>query len=296
VSNDGKVLTRTKGSGMRVDGFPGCKSLAVVAAVLCWAAGVVSAADTSGGITVVGVGKVTQAPTQVEIPAMISGEAALAGDAIVKYRSAKKQALKALNELKVPGLKIVEQGFRMAHSSNQQQMMQMMMQGNVQQKMQQKVLVYERVKIVLSDVKELKRDVLMDTLVKIIDAAKDAGLITTGRELSMIEMQMSRGTPTSLVSFHIPDRKKLQEEAQRQAFADAKAKAERLARLAGLKLGKAVAIHESALEQPRSQTTTTNWYYAMLAAASDDDDSDSGSDAFAQVTEGVQLTVTFVAE
>ncbi|MBI1374177.1 MAG: DUF541 domain-containing protein [Phycisphaera sp.] len=280
---------------MRLQRIPGFTTIGLLAVMLVGVAPPAArAADPASGITVVGLGHASQAPTVVEIPAMISGEAPLAADAIVKYRGAKQQALKALGELKVPGLKIEEQGFRIAHSTNAQQMMQMMMQGNVQQKMQQKVLVYEEVNIVLENAPTLKPDELMDTLVKVVDAAKDAGLITTGRELSMIEMQMSRGTPTSLVSFKIADPSKLYEAAQEKAYADALRKAERLAKLAGLKLGRAVSIQESTVSNNDTKATgAVSWYAMMLAASDDDEKKDSGSDVFAEVSRDVQLTVTF---
>src|SRR4051812_26150168 len=65
-----------------------------VALMLCsltWAQ-TISAQDNTG-ITVAGTAKVAGKPTSVEIPCIVSGDAELTADAIVKYRDARKRAV-----------------------------------------------------------------------------------------------------------------------------------------------------------------------------------------------------------
>ena len=56
------------------------------------------------GIAVYGTGELTARPNMVEIDLHVSGKAELTGDALVKYRDAKKRLLEALDKLKLPGL------------------------------------------------------------------------------------------------------------------------------------------------------------------------------------------------
>src|SRR4051812_14135584 len=68
-------------------------------------------AAENDGITVIGNGEAKSRPTQVEIGALVAGDAELAADAIVKYRDAKKHAVDALQALKLSALVIESSGF-----------------------------------------------------------------------------------------------------------------------------------------------------------------------------------------
>src|SRR2546423_1681559 len=105
----------------------------------------------NAGITVSGSGTVKSKPTEVEIGAIVSGEAELTNDAMVKYRDAKKRAVAAIEGLKVKDLTVESNGVSVnqALDPNAQQMM---MNGRAANIGKPKVQASESLKIVLKGV------------------------------------------------------------------------------------------------------------------------------------------------
>src|SRR5947209_8179241 len=85
-------------------------------------------AEQQQGITVSGTGTVKSKPTEVEIGAMVSGEAELTNDAMVKYRDAKKRAVAAIEGLKIKDMAIESNGVSINQAIDPNAA-QMMMQG-----------------------------------------------------------------------------------------------------------------------------------------------------------------------
>src|SRR5437764_726719 len=81
-------------------------------------------------------------------------------------------------------------------------------------------------------------------------AARDAGLVIgpggpkTYQQMMMMA-QYGQTAGGGLATFKIPDATALRSQAYQKSMEDAKAKAQRLAELAGAKLGKVVAVHEN---------------------------------------------------
>ncbi len=130
-----------------------------------------------------------------------------------------------------------------------------MMQGNAAGPSKQQVQVAEQLKIVLSGLDKLKDEELMETVLKVIDTGRDAGLVIGRAPRNYYEMQMmynSGAQGGALVTFLLADADALREQAYKAAMADARGRAERLANLAGVKLGKIVA---AATRSPAPRTT-----------------------------------------
>src|SRR3954471_13768278 len=135
----------------------------------------VRAQDTTG-ITVAGTAKVSAKPTTVEIPCIVSGDAELTADAIVKYRDARKRGVSAIEGLKIDGLSVDSKGYSVKDyvDANAQQMA--MQRGQAVANTKQKVSVTEQLRIVIKDVDKMEQAALMDTMLKVLDTVRDSGL------------------------------------------------------------------------------------------------------------------------
>jgi uncharacterized protein len=259
----------------------------VVAAVLA-AAGAArgqSVVPANQGITVWATGTAKAKATQVEVVATLTSESEIANDAITKYRDAKRRALEAVGKLGVDGLTVEETGMSMGNVIPQQQL-QMMMNGqaaNVKASFQ----VTERLRLTLKGIDKLEPVPLADTLVKIMDGGKDAGLLIGEKPPSNYyeyNNMMNRGGQQTAVLFKLADADAVKQKAYEAAVADAKAKAARLAQLSGVKLGPVTSITEGPVSPtnpfPRPGVT----------------DSDPSSAIFGEIPVTVVLTVQFGIE
>jgi uncharacterized protein YggE len=215
--------------------------------VMC---GVVSAED---GILVQGSGEAKGKPTEVEITATLSGDSELAADAIVKFHDAKKKALAAIEALKNPNLTVVAEGIAIDTPVDANAQM-MAMRGQAVPPTQ-KVEVQETSRLVLKNVDKLDADALMEQVLKVVDVAKDAGfVIGASSGQSIYEIQRNGGQGTPIVVFKLPDAEALRDEATKAAVEDAKARAQKVADLAGVKLGRvqSVTLGEGRMESSQA--------------------------------------------
>ncbi len=200
------------------------------------------------GITVAGTATVKSKPTEVEIGAVVSGEAELTNDAMVKYRDAKKRAVAAIEGLKLPRLTIESTGVSVSQAIDPNAQQQMM-QGRASNVGKPKVQASESMKISIKGVDKIAVDALMDTVMKVIDTGRDAGLqIGPPTPMNYYQMQMMQqsGQGQGMLQFKIGDPSTQREQVYKEAMEDAKKKAQRLADLAGVKLGRIVSIQDSA--------------------------------------------------
>jgi uncharacterized protein YggE len=252
------------------------------------------------GISVAGTGEVKAKPTSVEINATISGDAELAADAIVKYRDARRRAIEALNGLKLEGLKIDTGGFSVAQGMDPAQA-QAMMQGNSTSAGKARVNVSEQLKLTLSGLEKFKEEELMDTVLKVLDTGRDAGLVIgrpTPRNYYEMQMYYNSGNAATgnLVAFKLTDPDALREQAYKQAMDDARKKAERLASLAGVKLGRIKSVKDAG---SGGTGNASNPQAAMMmmavygAAVPQDNSAELTSPVFKEISVKVNLAVQF---
>jgi uncharacterized protein YggE len=247
------------------------------------------------GISVAGSGEVKAKPKVVEINATVTGDAELAADAIVKYRDARRRAVAALNGLKLEGLKIDSNGFSVAQGMDTAQM-QAMMQGNTAPAGKQRVSITEQLKLNLTVLDRYKDEELMDTVLKLLDTGRDAGLVI-GRTppRNYYEMQMfynnGGGQQGSLVAFKLVEPDAMREQAYKAAMDDAKKKAERLATLAGVKLGRIVSVKDAvAVNSGNPQNAAIMAMYGVVAPQ---DSGELSSGVFKEISVKVNLAVQF---
>jgi uncharacterized protein YggE len=274
---------------------------AIISSVSLFAATTAAIADENAeqGISVIGTGTVKGKPTIIEMSANVSGEAELANDARVKYQDAKKKGLAALNALNNPDLSVEAEGPAVSQAVNPQAQMQMM-QGVAPAAEKSKVQISESLKILVKGVDKLTPDQLLEMVLKMIDTCRDAGLqVGPPPATNYIQMQIraQTGAPDSLVSFKIPDKTDLENRAYEQAVADAKAKAEKIAVLSGVKLGRVLSVKDQGVASGSSNSTNPIMEIygeaAAAAAGGKTEDRSVSSDAPGDIPVSVHLLVTF---
>jgi uncharacterized protein YggE len=198
------------------------------------------------GITVEGSGEARTVPDVVEINLKLSARGELTDDAVVKHRDARKRALETFKALKLENLKIEEKDLSL-RPGNAQEMWQMMWNGMpASQNKRTQIEVGSTLRARLVDVGKVPTEELMSTIGKLLDAAQDSG---AGLGLSDADMMMMRYygggvQQNSLVKFVVTNVGEIREKAYDTAVADARKRAERLARLNGVKLGAVLAVDE----------------------------------------------------
>jgi uncharacterized protein len=210
-----------------------------------------TAMDNIEGFTVAGKGSISVKPNSVEIDIDIAASSELTGDAIVKYRDAKRRINDAFAGLKLSNVSIEERGLLV----DQKGMQNPYMWGGFQPNMRTKTEVQLSRKLVikLSDVRKMQEEALLQLIGKLLDVAQDAGgHVGTQNFFNPYYYNPWQQNFGGLVRFVVDDFDKLQEQAYEQAIADAKARAERLARLSKVELGPVVGIREIAVPGERT--------------------------------------------
>ena len=206
------------------------------------------------GISVSGTATVHAKPTVVEIVGIVAVDAELASDARVKFFDARKKAVDTIQALHEPDptFKLsgptIKQGLDPV-SQNQMQ------QGVAQVSPKQRVQIYEEVLLVMSGVDKLESDKLVEKVLKIIDVLHEAGMgVGEMTPRSAYEWRMrgeNFGDNGAMLMAKVPERAVFEGQAYEQAMADARAKAQRIADLSGVHLGRVIeVVDQSAAQNP----------------------------------------------
>jgi uncharacterized protein len=211
------------------------------------------------GISVTGFGTARARPSVVEISATISADAEQARDASVKQRDARQRIIDAMEKIKDASVAVESRGIAVNQVVDpaMQQLQaraaqQLIVQGGVLiqaptvVEMARKFSVSEQVRLVVRDTDKLELTALRDTIMRLIDMARDNGL-QLGQSVPMTTGMISSTVPTPtgpLIIYRIPDPSPLREQANQAAIEDARKKATRLAEMSGVKIGRIIAIRE----------------------------------------------------
>ena len=192
------------------------------------------------GIAVEGTGEVHTIPDVVEINLRLVARGELTDDAVVKHRDARKRTLETFQGLKLDNLKLEEKDLTL-RPGNSQEMMQMMMWGGMpaSQNKRTQIEVSSMLRARLTNVSKMPTEELMSTIGKLIDTAQDsgAGLGVSDSDMMMMRWYGNYNRQSSIVKFIVTNLDDHREKAYELAVADARKRAERLARLNGVKLG-----------------------------------------------------------
>ncbi|HUY32129.1 MAG TPA: SIMPL domain-containing protein [Pirellulales bacterium] len=260
-------------------------------------AGDPSGGSQTGGISVYGTGETSAKPDLVEISLRANATAELTADALVKYKDTKRRTLEAFEKLKLEKLEVEEQGVSLANQGSAEQMQMAMrgMMGTGSGKSQ--VQISSSLHLRLSGIHDLSAEEVLETVGTLLDAAKDAGA-EIGPTAAEVNMAWRYGNvpDETLVRFIINDLDKLREQAYENAVADARTRAERLAKLNGVKLGRVLGVQEMHVSADDARQVVYNPYGRPQHPSGKPRKPHIASETFNEIPFQVKLLVRFAIE
>jgi uncharacterized protein YggE len=245
------------------------------------------------GITVSGSGTVEAMPDTVAITASVVGSAELAGDAVQKYRGTKRRVLEALGALNIEGFTVVGSGLAVNSGTPANPMAALQGQAN-QPKVADKVAIEENLDLTLTGIDAMSADNLLESLMRILDVAKDAGVIIGESPQGMLQVQLRGAKPAALATFKLSNADAQRQQAYAAALKHARAKAEGLAQLAGVELGEIVSIRETVpAAQGDDSGDGVSAYLALFGMGSKNQTDAYTSSEFKNIPVTVSLNVQF---
>ena len=208
-----------------------------------------------GGITVDGVGEVELRPEQLVVRVWISGKAEVAAEAHQAWIQARARAQAAYEGAGIDGLTIRPQGPTIEYSAGMGD--DMAMQGFVipgqQQDMESNVNYREQLELVVEGVGELDDFERGELVGRVLDTALDAGLElgSAGSDINPFvfnPVSTSSSEEAGLVSWEASDAFGVEQAACAAALEDARRRAQGLAALAGVGLGRVRSMRVTSLE------------------------------------------------
>jgi uncharacterized protein len=195
------------------------------------------------GIAVAGKATVMARPNLVEIDLSVSASSELTADAIVKYRDARRKLRDAFTALKLANIAVEERGLKVDQKGSGYS--PYFFDYNPNQRTKTEVELTRKLVVRGTDIRKMDEDAVLQFVAKLLDVAQDAGgHVGPQQQNDYYSWRFGGGGGNSLVRFVVEDFDKLQEEAYEKAIADARARAERLARLSKIELGPIVAVRE----------------------------------------------------
>jgi uncharacterized protein YggE len=249
------------------------------------------------GISVTGTATVKARPTVIEITGTISGEGELANDAVVKFRDSKKKVIAAFDNLKNPDLTVSSDNSDIHDSVDPMQQMRMM-QGQSTEQPKVRVQISQKIRLTLKNVDKLENDKLMDAVLKLVDTSRDAGLNIGAGPVVYNPWQGMQNNNESLVQFKIPDTNDLQTQACKEAIENARTKAQRIADLSGLKLGKVLSVHDVSVTDAHDNNGNYNYnpYFPNNNSGERQVDKEATASSLGDIPITVHLQVQFEIE
>tara|TARA_R100001132_G_scaffold27229_2_gene31653 strand:+ start:31374 stop:32207 length:834 start_codon:yes stop_codon:yes gene_type:complete len=256
-----------------------------------------SFADEAQGITVMGLGSIEAKPSVVELTGVVIGQGQLAGDAVTKFHGNRRRAETAFKNLNIPGLEIVEEGMSLYSSLNASQMQAMMRGMAVNNAESQELSVSETLKLRVTGIDKLSSQELLEIIVRIVDSGKDAGVIigndTSPSVPGTYNASKARNT---MATFKVTDVEKMKEAAYEQAVKDARTKAEKLAKLTGVKLGRVLSVDGVGDSQKNTAAIYNQIISQYMAATGVNQTEEQASTLLKAIPIAVAVRVTYSIE
>jgi uncharacterized protein YggE len=223
----------------------------------------VTGAEPTRSITVSGTGETLARPNIVELDLRLAGQAELAGDAIGKFRESRQRTTEAFQSVKIKDLTI--EPLDVAISNVDPSAMQRYyggMPNNQSTKMKSEVRTTLRVRI--ANIEKMTEDQVSELVGRLMDTAKDSGVaLGPSQDEQQMAWRYGRMPSNTAARFVLENFDEMREEAYSKAVADARSRAERLARLAGVKIVGIDSIQE--LSGPGDTAAQINPGYESVA-------------------------------
>lgn len=207
-----------------------------------------AAAGEPGGISVSATATTQVKPDQLEIDVRVGGSAELTGDALTKFRDSAGRLRSAIERLNIKNLTVESRGLEMKNpGAAGGAAAAIMAMNNPELAPKSGVEIGEQLRLIVTGLDTLKEEELADLIVRLMDTLRDAGgVVGDSGSPSLQAMMMGAQSASSLVRFVVSDGSSAAQRARQLAMKQAKEKAETLASLADVKLGKVISIAEGA--------------------------------------------------
>lgn len=255
------------------------------------------------GIEVAGTGEALARPNQIEIDLTAAATAELTGDAIVKYQDSLRRTLDAFERLEMQNLEVVQRDLTISSGGGPANAAMAVVLGGAGNAPAAKpqMNISRSLRLVLTGIQDLSEDELVQSISTLLDTAQDAGAAvgqgTASNQIAMMMGQAQGGN--SVVRFVVEGADELREQAYQQAFAQAKARANRLAKLAGSRLGQVLAVEEVAVEAADDKSSMQQQMLSAIygvRSSSDDGETRLTSDKLGDIPIRVSLRVRFAIQ
>jgi uncharacterized protein YggE len=265
------------------------RAVILVLALIAFGGGVATVADENDRITVTGSGTASAKPDVAEVRASVSGSAAMAADALRKFRDNRRRAVETIKKLKLDDLTVEGSGLSMSSTNPNAQRVAQMFGGNQNAGTPGHVTVTENLVLRLSSIDRMKEGEPAKAVTMMIDAAKDAGLTLGGA---------SGGMQSELARFRSTKLDDARTAAVQSAMQAARRKADALAALSKAKVGRVVSAREQAPAQAaNSGNPMANWFMMMamseMGGAGGGDADESASNVLKPIPVNVTVEVQF---
>ena len=250
------------------------------------------AADNIEGFSVVGKGTVSAKPNLVEIDLEVSAASELTADAIVKYRDARKKIQEAFAGLKLANVSITERGLLVDQKG---QMQSPYFFGGMQPNSRAKteVQLSRKMVVVAKDIRQMDDEKLLQQVSRLLDVAQDAGAkVGSQNNMPYYYYRYNMDQGSGLVRFVLDDLDNYEDQAFEKAIADARSRAERLARLSRVELGPIVGVREVNVPSDR-MTSNYNPYTGMSSSDGEIPKKRLEASKFQEIPVRVELLVRF---
>jgi hypothetical protein len=180
-------------------------------------------------------------PDTLELVGIVRGEGELAGDALTQFYAVANETIDKLQSLGIDGMTVSTQGLTVGKTVPGTSTAERLLAARTGQSPEPaKVFFSERLDIRMENIDKLDRDELMATIVKIIDAGKEAGL-AFGKPKSEIE-RIRSDSESDYMRFRLVNTADVEARARELAMQDARANANKWADLAGVTLGRVLSV------------------------------------------------------
>ena len=215
---------------------------------------VAAAGADEAGVTVAATGETTVRPNRLEIEIKAAASAELTGDAVVKYRDALKRAKDAFDKLKIDKLEMIDRGMNVANSSAGGNANNFAAMNGNQPAAKPEVSISKTLRLEVTGIDKMSEEELAQLVAKLLDTAKDAGVVAGPDSNSAMMMRMGVSVPNTVVTYVADDAAAVRTKAGEDAFRQAKERAQRLADLAGARLGPVLSMEETSATSGHEQS------------------------------------------
>ena len=208
-----------------------------------------SSIESGGGIAVEGFGQVKAKPNELVIDLTISGTGPKTSDALVKFKESRRRVREAFDKLGIRQLRLEKTGVLIDRTYSESQMRKLRRGDDVIQSRAQ-ITVTGSLRLTLDGIDKLTEEEMIKITGTLLDVAKDVNAKMGGLESQITQMMRSHGywdpadDDGEGPRFVLSRFKKIREQAYVRAIADARKRAERLAKLNQVQLGRVIAVKE----------------------------------------------------